>query len=95
MAEYGSSGIWEIGNIGCFRHGMIEHSTLKLSPDLTQRFEQWIELYEDNLTTNLNLAEFNQSGRRLAQDLKNYLGTQSIEFIPESLDGGIGEAEIF
>jgi hypothetical protein len=96
MAEYCSSGIWQIGNIGCFRHGMLEHSDLKLPPDLTQRFEQWIELYEENLTAaNFNLAEFNNIGRGLAQDLKNYLGTGSVEFIPESIEGGIGETEIF
>jgi hypothetical protein len=95
MAEYGSSGIWEIGRIGCFQHGMLEHSTLKLPPDLTRRFEKWIELYEENLTTNFNLAEFNNIGRGLAQDLTNYLGTTSVEFIPESIEGGIGKTEIF
>jgi hypothetical protein len=95
MAEYCSSGIWVIGEKGCFRHGMLEHSTLKLPPDLTQRFEQWIELYEENSTANFSLAEFNDIGRRLAQDLKSYLGNSYVEFIPELIDGGIGEPEIF
>ena len=95
MAEYCSSGIWVIGKIGCFRHGTIEHSTLRLLPDLTQRFEQWIELYEENSAANFNVFEFNNIGRGLTQDLKNYLGTGSIEFIPESIEGGIGETEIF
>jgi hypothetical protein len=95
MAEYCSSGVWVIGKIGCFRHGMIGHSTLKLPPDLIQRFEQWIELYEGNSAANFNLAEFNNIGRGLTNDLKNHLGTESIEFIPESIDGGIGETEIF
>ncbi len=95
MAEYSSSGIWEIGNVGCFRHSMLEHSTLKLPPDLTRRFEQWIELYEENLTATFNVSEFNNIGRQLAQALKNHLGTRSIEFIPELIEGGIGETEIF
>jgi hypothetical protein len=95
MAEYCSSGIWVIGKIGCFRHAMIEYFTLRLPPDLTQRFEQWIELYEENLTANINWIEFNNIGRGLTRDLKNHLGTRSIEFIPESREGGIGETEIF
>jgi hypothetical protein len=94
MAEYCSSGIWVIGKIGCFRHGMIEHSSLKLPPDLTQRFEQWIELYNENLSDDFKLADFNNIGRGLAQDLKNHLGTESIEFVPASIDGGVGETEI-
>jgi hypothetical protein len=94
MADYCSSGIWAIGKVGCFRHGMIEHSSLKLPPNLAQRFEQWIELYDENSAANFNLYRFNDIGRGLAQDLKNYLGTGSIEFIPESMDGGIGETEI-
>jgi hypothetical protein len=93
MAEYCSSGIWVIGKVGCFRHGMIEHSSLNLPPDLAQRFEQWIELYDENSATNFNLDRFNNIGRGLAKDLKNYLGIESVEFIPESIDGGIGETE--
>jgi hypothetical protein len=94
MAEYCSSGIWVIGKVGCFRHGMIEHSNLRLPPDLAQRFEQWIELYDENSAANFNVDNFNSIGRELAQDLKNYMGTESVEFIPESIDGGIGEVEI-
>ncbi len=94
MADYGSSGIWEIGKVGCFRHGMLEHSDLKLSPDLIRGFEQWIELYEDNLVGNFNPNEFNDIGRGLAQDLKSYLGSGSVEFVPESMDGGLSETEI-
>jgi hypothetical protein len=95
MAEYCSSGIWAIGKVGCFRHGTIEHSSLKLSPDLAQRFEQWIELYDENSAANFDVDRFNSIGRELAQDLKNYLGNGSVEFIPELVDGGIGETEIF
>ncbi len=94
MAEYCSSGIWVIGKVSYFRHGMIEHSSLKLPPDLAKRFEQWIELYDENSAANFNLYQFNNIGRGLAQDLKNHLGNGSVEFIPESIDGGIGETEI-
>ena len=47
MAEYSSSGIWVIGGgPKPFRHGMIEHATLRLPAALARRFDDWIEAYE-------------------------------------------------
>jgi hypothetical protein len=95
MAEYASSGIWVIGKIGYFRHGMIEYSSLKLSPDLAKRFEQWIELYWGMLENNLDVDEFNQIGRILARELKTHIGKSGyVEFVPELAMGGLGEREI-
>jgi hypothetical protein len=95
MAEYGSSGIWVIGKIGVFRHGMIECSSLKLSPDLATRFEQWIELYWRTLEDNFRVDEFNQIGRQLALELKTHVGQSGyVEFIPELATGDLGEREI-
>src|SRR5437867_1069892 len=45
MAEYGSSGIWAIGNKAPFRHGMVEHSALQLPPEICDRFVKWIQTY--------------------------------------------------
>jgi hypothetical protein len=95
MAEYSSSGIWIIEEIGYFRHGMIEHSSLKLSQDLAARFEQWIDLYGGMLEDNLDVDEFNQIGRRLARELKTHIGKSGyVEFIPELQTGALGEREI-
>jgi hypothetical protein len=95
MAEYASSGIWVIGRIGFFRHGMIGYSSLKLSPDLARRFEKWIELHWEMLENNLDVEEFNQIGRTLARALKNHIGKSGyVEFIPELAMGGLGEREI-
>jgi hypothetical protein len=95
MAEYASSGIWVIGKIGVFRHGMIECSSLKLSPDLATRFEQWIELYWRTLEDNFRVDEFNQIGRQLALELKTHVGQSGyVEFIPELATGDLGEREI-
>lgn len=94
MAEYASSGIWVIEKIGPFRHGMIGYSSLRLPQDLALRFEQWIELYWGMLENNFDVNEFNQIGRRLAQDLKAHIGSEYVEFIPELATGGLGETEI-
>jgi hypothetical protein len=95
MAEYASSGIWIIEKLGYFRHGMIGYSSLKLSPELAIRFEQWIELYWGMLEDNLDIDEFNQVGRKLARELKTHIGQSGyVEFIPELATGGLGEREI-
>ncbi len=94
MAEYGSSGIWSIGKIGVFRHGMLEYSSLRLSADLEQRFQQWIELYEGKLDSEFDADLFNHIGRKLARDLKLYLGVLVyVEFIPELATGGLDNVE--
>lgn len=97
MAEYGSSGIWQIGQIGLFRHGMVEHSSLGLPPELAQRFDEWITTYTSQLETPghfLDIASFNATGRALATELKRFLGPlYEIEYIPENVDGSLGVAE--
>lgn len=95
MAEYGSSGIWMIGTIGYFRHGMVGYSSLKLSPDLAARFERWIDLYWGMLEDNLDVDKFNQIGRMLARELKTHVGKSGyVEFVPELATGALGETEI-
>ena len=96
MAEYCSSGIWVIGQRGIWRHGMISHASLRLPTDLSERFEQWLDLYSTRLDdTNFDTPSFNHTGRALATELKSYLGENVyVEFVPESDDGtGLGTAE--
>jgi hypothetical protein len=95
MAEYGSSGIWAVGRVGMFRHGMLEHADLSLSDDLAQRFDRWIQLYEGQLSGEFDVDLFNHIGRELARDLKSHIGVLGyVEFIPELATGGLGEVEI-
>lgn len=85
-----------IGQRGVWRHGMIEHSSLRLSDDLSQRFEKWIELYSTQLhDTHFDTASFNRTGRALATELKSCLGAEVyVEFVPESDEGnGLRVAE--
>ncbi len=85
MAEYASSGIWVIGQVGPFRHAMITWSALGLPADLSRRFEAWIETYWQWLDDELDLDKFNTDGRMLAQQLKQFVGPDVyVEFIPES-----------
>ncbi len=79
MADYGSSGIWVIGQIGPFRHGMIKHRSLGLSAELARRFDEWIDEYTSRLDPSrgaLDVAAFNAKGRALAKDLKRFLGPE-------------------
>ncbi|MEO8609198.1 MAG: hypothetical protein ABI690_15010 [Chloroflexota bacterium] len=95
MAEYMSSGIWVIGERGAFRHGMIEHASLKLPTNLAQAFNDWIEWYEDNLSTDeviFDIEKFNAEGLRLATELKKFLGSDVyVEFVPEG-EKGLGQS---
>lgn len=95
MAEYGSSGIWgfsEKGN-GGWRHGMVEHYRLKLPRELSDRFDTWIQDYEDmNLGTGksgrLDNEAFNEEGMYLATELKRFLGQyRHVEYQGEGEDG--------
>ncbi len=92
MAEHASSGIWGIGQVGPFRHGMVSHSRLKLPQLLSARFNSWIEMYE---TGTADVEEFNKCGIQLARDLKVFLGpTVYIEYQGERPDGGLAESQI-
>jgi hypothetical protein len=94
VADYGSSGIWAVGIVGMFRHGMLEHADLSLSNDLAQRFDRWIDLYESKLSGEFDVDRFNHIGRELARDLKLNIGLGYVEFIPELVTGGLSEVEI-
>lgn len=96
MAEYGSSGIWVIGAVGPFGHGMISHEALGLSSDLSRRFDDWVEMYLDWITKGeLDVERFNATGRILAKELKQAVGPNTyVEFVPESQDGSLGDPEI-
>ena len=96
MAEYGSSGIWVIQQVGVFRHGMIEHGDLRLPAELSQRFENWIATYEQRIEdpAPFNHETFNAEGRALAQALKQYVGsTTYVEFQSETAEGGLNPSE--
>ncbi|MBO0795301.1 MAG: hypothetical protein J2P36_30785 [Ktedonobacteraceae bacterium] len=97
MAEYGSSGIWMIGQIGIFRHGMIEHHALGLPPELARHFDEWIMEYTSPLENpghSLDVTGFNATGRALAAELKRFLGpAYQVEYLPEKEDGSLGAAE--
>ena len=96
MAEYASSGMWEIGTVGLFRHGMVGAGYLKLPAELAAQFEQWIASYELKLEdAPFDTDAFNQTGRTLAQALKAHLGPDSyVEFVPEDAETGLGTPEI-
>jgi hypothetical protein len=96
MADYGSSGIWGFSDnqSKAFRHGMLEHSDLKLPDTLCKQFEKWIHEYEKyNLEDKLNRKKFNENGLKLAKSLKDHLGEDVyVEFQGESKDGGVLES---
>ena len=103
MAEYGSSGIWVIEQVGPFRHGMISHVSLGLPQELARRFDQWINDYDARLADmvpeyahmEFDAEEFNRIGRALARELKTLTGPEGyVEFLPELQDGGMGDAEV-
>ena len=91
MAEYGSSGIWGFSEkeTGGWRHGMLEHRALKLPLELSDRFDRWILVYEDqNSKGLLDTAAFNAEGMELARLLKAFLGpTRHVEYQGEGNDG--------
>jgi hypothetical protein len=91
MAEYGSSGIWGFSEkeTGGWRHGMLEHRALKLPRELSDRFDQWILVYEDQHPKDLlDTAAFNAEGMQLARLLKAFLGpTRYVEYQGEGNDG--------
>lgn len=85
-AEYGSSGIWYYGEHHAI--GMVEHEEINLPPELSQRFNDWIELYYSRLpakmrgasdeSTPIRLDQFDAIGRELARDLKAFMGPDVI-----------------
>lgn len=85
MADYGSSGIWADGEIGPFRHGMVEHVSLSLPPSLAAAFDTWIERYWGRKTLSQSDNDsFNQTGRALAGQLKTFVdGSAVVSFQPE------------
>jgi len=90
VADHASSGIWAIGAVPPpWRHGMIGHESLGLTPDLTRRFGDWITWYErDEMDGKLDLIAFEKEGLALAQALKSELGPEAyVEFVPEPRDG--------
>ena len=97
MAEYSSSGLWEIETVGPFRHGGVGAGSLKLPAELAAQFERWIAWYETILEdAPFDTDAFNETGRKLARALKSHLGPESyVEFIPEAASGnGLGTPEI-
>jgi hypothetical protein len=77
MADYGSSGIWGFSEkgLGGWRHGELEHRDLKLPRELSERFDKWIRIYEDqNPKDLLDTEAFTAEGMMLARLLKAFLG---------------------
>jgi hypothetical protein len=88
LAEYGSSGIWQ-GELRAI--AMIEHEEIHLPLELSQRFNNWIEMYAARLPyphyplmdssrkfDPIPLEQFNEIGRELARDLKAFMGPDVI-----------------
>jgi hypothetical protein len=96
MAEYGSSGVWLIGQQGAWRHVMIEHSSLRMPAELAEGFRRWIDWYERWLEdAPFDTPPFNAEGRRLASALKRFVGPDVyVEFVPKTDRGGSGDAEV-
>ena len=96
MAEYDSSGIWFMQQMGLFRHGMLPHSALRMPKELAERFTQWIALYDQTLFTpeEFDVVAFNAEGRLLAQALKSHVGDRHyVEFQAETAEGGLCPGE--
>ena len=96
MAEYGSSGIWLIQQVGVFRHSMVGYSSLGIPRELAKRFEEWIAVYENKSdeTSDYDCLAFNAEGRLLAQAVKHHVGSDSsVEFLAETPEGGLSPAE--
>jgi hypothetical protein len=96
MAEYGTSGIWADDPIGPFRHGMVRHSDLALPTELASAFDAWIDRYWSRKRWTLADNEsFNQTGRTLAKQLKEFMGeATSVSFQPELWPRGLGPEEL-
>jgi hypothetical protein len=100
MAEYESSGIWVVGQVGAFRHGMISHQELHLEAELSNRFDKWIYSYfgalpyQEFAEIALDIDAFNAEGRELARLLKAFVGPDvHVEYVPETKTG-IGPSEV-
>ena len=95
MADYGSSGIWADGDIGPFRHGMVEHADLSLPQALADAFDAWIERYWNRKVWNASeLEAFNSTGRALAGELKSFAPSAVVSFQPETWPSGVGAEEL-
>jgi len=98
MAEYGSSGIWGFSEkeTGGWRHGMLEHRALKLPRELSDRFDAWILIYEDqNPKDLLDTEAFNAEGMQLSRLLKAFLGkNRHVEYQGVGKDGSLLEAVV-
>jgi hypothetical protein len=91
MAEYDSSGIWVIEQVGPFRHSDVDYNWLGLPPNLAGRFKRWIITYwayydqamfdEEYPEFNgfvFDIDTFNQEGRELAYRLKAHMGARML-----------------
>lgn len=96
MADYGASGIWVDGEMGPFRHGMLEHADLDLPADLSASFNAWIDAYWGRRQwSEADSESFNQTGRALAVRLKAHLGSRAaVSFQPEAWPSGLGPEEL-
>jgi hypothetical protein len=95
MADYGASGIWQIGPYAPFRHAMVPVDSLGLGSELAERFRAWIERYDGIAEPAFDLMAFNAEGRDLARQLKAALGDRiaSVEFSSAAAGGGVGLEE--
>ena len=95
MADYGASGVWQIGSYAPFRHAMVPVDSLGLAPELVERFRGWIDRYGAIGEPAFDLAAFNAEGRELARQLKAALGDRvaSVEFSSEAAGGGVASEE--
>ncbi len=86
MAYHNSSGIYKLGPEGSSTQIMISHDMLKLPPELCDRFEAWIRLFEHRRKT--NYEEFRSMGLTLARELKRFMGPDVyVEYRGDSPEG--------
>lgn len=88
LPEWGSSGIWypQMGSqSGDGPVRMVTHAALGLPDALSERFNRWIDCYDEYLPGNPDQlfpwAQFHQEGRELAFELARFVGDMySVEY---------------
>ncbi len=88
LPEWGSSGIWfpQMGSqAGHGAVSMVTHDYLGLPDTLSERFDRWIDWYDEYLPETPDQfprEEFHQEGQQLAVELARFVGgTYSVEYV--------------
>jgi len=87
MADWNTSGIWAHCSEGITRHYMLEWEELDLPESLAEQFDQWISHLhlKGDWIQGITMDEFAEEGRRLAVELKRFLGPEiEVLYAPET-----------